>query len=41
MDKNQRQARQEEEALYKAFGWIGGAVILEILLLALNRLYVN
>ena len=41
MDKNQRQARQEEEALYKAFGWIGGAVILEILLLVLNRFYVN
>lgn len=41
MEKNQRQARQEEEALYKAFGWIGGAVVLEILLLALNRFYVN
>ena len=43
MDKKQREARrhQEDIALNRALLWVGGAIILEVLLLLINRYYIN
>lgn len=43
MDKNQREARrhQEDMALNRGLLWVGGAIILECLLLLVNRYYIN
>lgn len=43
MDKKQREARrhQEDIALNRALLWVGGAIILEVLLLLVNRYYIN
>ncbi len=43
MDKKQREARrrQEDMALNRALLWVGGAIILEVLLLFINRYYIN
>lgn len=43
MDKNQREARrhQEDIALTRALLWIGAAVVLEGLLVLVNRFYIN
>ncbi len=43
MEKNQREARrhQEDMALNRALMWVGGAIILECLLLFVNRYYIN
>ena len=43
MDKKQRDARrhQEDVALNRALLWVGGAIILEVLLLLVNRYYIN
>ena len=43
MDKNQREARrhQEDQALNRGLLWVAGAVVLECLLLLVNRYYIN
>jgi len=43
MDKNQREARrrQEDMALNRGLIWVGGAIVLECLLLLVNRYYIN
>lgn len=43
MDKNQREARrrQEDQALNRGLMWVGGAIVLEFLLLLVNRYYIN
>lgn len=43
MDKKQREARrhQEDMALNRALLWVGGAIVLELLLLLINRYYIN
>ena len=43
MDKNEREARrrQEDRALNRALIWVGVAVILEFLLVLVNRYYIN
>lgn len=43
MDKNQREARrrQEDQALNRGLMWVGGAIVLELLLLLVNRYYIN
>lgn len=43
MDKRERaeRAKQEEAAMNRVLIWIGGSVVLEALLLLLNRYYVN
>ena len=43
MDKKQREARrrQEDIALQKGLLWVAGAVVLEVLLVLLNRFYIN
>ena len=43
MDKKQREARrhQEDIALNRALLWVGGAIVLEVLLLLVNRYYIN
>lgn len=43
MDKKQTQARrrQEDRALNRALLWVGAAVVLEFLLLLVNRYYIN
>lgn len=43
MDKNEREARrrQEDRALNKALIWVGVAIILEFLLVLVNRYYIN
>lgn len=43
MDKNQKEARrhQEDVALNRGLMWVGGAVVLECLLLLVNRYYIN
>ena len=43
MDKKQREARrhQEDMALNRALLWVGGAIVLEVLLLLVNRYYIN
>ena len=43
MDKKQREARRQQEdiALQKSLLWVAGAVVLEVLLVLLNRFYVN
>lgn len=43
MDKNQREARrhQEDMALNRGLLWVVGAVVLEMLLLLVNRYYIN
>lgn len=43
MDKKQREARrhQEDLALNRALLWVGGAIVLEVLLLLVNRYYIN
>lgn len=43
MDKNQKEARrrQEDVALNRGLLWVGGAVVLECLLLLVNRYYIN
>lgn len=43
MDKKQREARRKQEdiALQRGLLWVAGAVVLEVLLVLLNRFYVN
>ena len=43
MDKNQREARrrQEDRALNRGLLWVAGAIVLEALLLFVNRYYIN
>lgn len=43
MDKKQREARREQEdiALQRGLLWVAGAVVLEVLLVLLNRFYIN
>ena len=43
MDKKQREARrhQEDMALNRGLLWVGAAIILEFLLLLINRYYIN
>ena len=43
MDKRERaeRAKQEEAAMNRVLIWIGGSVVLEALLLLLNRYYIN
>ncbi|MEA4932721.1 MAG: hypothetical protein VB071_03910 [Lawsonibacter sp.] len=43
MEKNQREVRQHQEdlALNRALVWVGGAIVLECLLLFVNRYYIN
>ena len=43
MDKNQREARrrQEDRALNRGLLWVAGAIVLEALLLLVNRYYIN
>lgn len=43
MEKNQREVRrhQEDIALNRALIWVGGAIVLECLLLFVNRYYIN
>ena len=43
MNKNQREARrrQEDQALNRGLIWVGGAIVLEFLLLLVNRYYIN
>ena len=43
MDKKQREARRQQEdiALQRGLLWVAGAVVLEVLLVLLNRFYVN
>ena len=43
MDKNQREARrrQEDKAFNRGLLWVGGAIVLELLLLLVNRYYIN
>ncbi len=43
MDKNEREARrrQEDRALNRALIWVGVAIILEFLLVLVNRYYIN
>lgn len=43
MDKNQREVRrhQEDAALNRGLMWVGGAVVLECLLLLVNRYYID
>lgn len=43
MDKKQKEARQRQEdtALNRALLWVGGAIVLEVLLLLVNRYYIN
>lgn len=43
MEKDQREARrhQEDIALNRALLWVGGAIVLECLLLFVNRYYIN
>lgn len=43
MDKKQREARrrQEDMALNRALLWVGGAIVLEFVLLLVNRYYIN
>ena len=43
MDKNQREARrrQEDQALNRGLMWVGGAIVLEFLLLLVNRYYIT
>ena len=43
MDKKQREARREQEdiALQRGLLWVAGAVVLEMLLVLLNRFYIN
>lgn len=43
MDKKQREARRQQEdiALQRGLLWVVGAVVLEVLLVLLNRFYVN
>ena len=43
MDKKQREARrrQEDQALNRGLMWVGGAIVLEFLLLLVNRYYIN
>lgn len=43
MDKNQREARrrQEDRALNRGLLWVAGAILLEALLLFVNRYYIN
>ena len=43
MDKKQREARRQQEdiALQKGLLWVAGAVVLEVLLVLLNRFYVK
>ena len=43
MDKNMKEARrrQEDTALNRALMWVGGAIVLEGLLLFVNRYYIN
>ncbi|MGE4276023.1 MAG: hypothetical protein AB7E30_02460 [Lawsonibacter sp.] len=43
MEKNQRELRrhQEDIALNRALMWVGGAIVLECLLLFVNRYYIN
>ena len=43
MDRNEREARrhQEDRALNKALIWVGVAIVLEFLLVLVNRYYVN
>ena len=43
MDKklNAEKARQEDSALNKALLWVAGAIILEILLVLIDRYYIN
>jgi len=43
MDRNEREARrhQEDRALNKALIWVGVAIVLEFLLVLVNRYYIN
>ena len=43
MDKKQREARRQQEdiALQRGLLWVVGAVVLEVLLVLLNRFYIN
>ena len=43
MDRNEREARrrQEDRALNKALIWVGVSIILEFLLVLVNRYYIN
>ena len=43
MDKNQREARrrQEDKAFNRGLLWVVGAAVLELLLLLVNRYYIN
>ena len=43
MDKKQREARrhQEDIALQRGLLWVVGAVVLELLLVLVNRFYIN
>ena len=43
MDKKQREARrhQEDIALQRGLLWVVGAVVLEALLVLVNRFYIN
>ena len=43
MDKNEREAqrRQEDRALNSALIWVGAAIVLEFLLVMVNRHYIN
>ena len=43
MDKKQREARRHEEdvALQRGLLWVAGAVVLEVLLVLVNRFYIN
>lgn len=43
MDRNEREARrhQEDQALNKALIWVGAAIVLEFLLVLVNRYYIN
>ena len=43
MDKNQREARrrQEDKAFNRGLLWVGGAIVLELLMLLVNRYYIH
>ena len=43
MDKKQREARrhQEDIALQRGLLWVVGAIVLEVLLVLVNRFYIN
>ena len=43
MDKNQREARrrQEDKAFNRGLLWVGGAIVLELLMLLVNRYYIK